>query len=345
MPEMLMQPSAAPDVWRGADVADESLWVRPMTEAELAEIDAALAAVKAKGGPAIGFAKDDFPLPALSEKINAIYQDVQHGRGFAVLRGLPVANYSRQDLETIYWGIGSHMGYPISQNPEGQLIAEVTDKGSSYATNVNDRGYRSRDKLNPHVDTSDVTVLLCVRQADDGGMSSLVSSGAIYNEILAKRPDLLPVLYRGFHHDLRGEGLTGSLDEVTHNRIPVFSYHEGLLSCCYNDKIMRSAHDKIGEPLTAQEREAIDLVLELAESDDLRLDFRLQQGDIQLVNNYTLLHFRSAFQSHPDPDQRRLLLRLWLNTHKPRPLDAIFADRYNTGPRGGVHPRAAQAAE
>lgn len=344
MTEILHIPSAARDVWRGPDLADESLWVRMLTTAEVAEIDTALASVKAGGGPAIGFGKDAFALPTLAAKIDTIYEDVQHGRGFAVLRGLPAEKYSRKDLETIYWGIGSHLGYPISQNPEGHLIAEVTDKGSSYASNINDRGYRSRDKLNPHVDTSDVTVLLCVRQADDGGMSSLASSGAIYNEILAKRPDLLPVLYRGFHHDLRGEGPTGSLDEVT-ARIPVFSYHEGLLSCCYNDKIMRSAHAKRGEPLTAEELEAIDLVMELAESPAFRLDFRLQEGDLQFVNNYTLLHFRAAFETHPDPEQRRLLLRLWLNTHAPRPLADDFADRYNTGPRGGVFVRDAQAAE
>ena len=344
MTDILRTPSAAPDVWHGHDLADGSRWVRTFTADEIAEIDAALASVKASGGPAIGFGKDDFPLPTLGGKIGAIYQDVQHGRGFAVLRGLPVRKYNRADLETIYWGIGSHMGYPISHNPEGHLIAEVTDKGSSYATNINDRGYRSRDKLNPHVDTSDVTVLLCVRQADDGGMSSLASSGAIYNAILAERPDLLPVLYRGFHHDLRGEGPTGSLDEVT-ARIPVFSYHEGLLSCCYNDKIMRSAHQKIGEPLTAEELEAIDLVMELAESPAFRLDFRLQEGDLQFVNNYTLLHFRAAFETHPDPEQRRLLLRLWQNTHEPRPLADDFADRYNTGPRGGVYVRGVEAAE
>ena len=144
-------------------------------------------------------------------------EEVQDGRGFAVFRGLPVEQYERADLEIIYWGIGAYMGQVISQNSMGDLIAEVTDKGASYDTAVNDRGYMSKDKLNPHVDTSDMTALLCLRKAGIGGKSSLTSSAAIYNEILSRRPDLLEVYYRGFHHDLRGEGPTGSLVEVTHN--------------------------------------------------------------------------------------------------------------------------------
>ncbi len=250
MTEILHTPATGPFVWHGSVMAQDNSWLHRLGRNDLAEIDDALESVKVSGLAPLSFGKDAFPLPTLAPKLAGVLAEVQDGRGFAVLRGLQPGKYNRADLEAIYWGIGAHLGNAISQNGEGQLLAEVTDKGSSYSTNVNDRGYRSRDKLNPHVDTSDMTALLCVRQADDGGMSSVASSAAIYNEILARRPDLLEPLYRGFHHDLRGEGPTGSFDEVTHGRIPVFSYYEGLLSCCYNDKIMRSAHQKAGAPLT-----------------------------------------------------------------------------------------------
>lgn len=345
MSDILREPAKGPAVWHGPAMAKDKSWLHQLDRNDLAEIDAALESVKSAGLAPLSFGRDAFPLPTLSPRLAAVLAEVQDGRGFAILRGLPPGKYSRADLEAVYWGIGAHLGNAISQNGEGQLLAEVTDKGSSYSTNVNDRGYRSRDKLNPHVDTSDMTALLCVRQADDGGMSSVASSAAVYNEFLAHRPDLLEPLYRGFHHDLRGEGPTGSFDEVTHGRIPVFSYHEGLLSCCYNDKIMRSAHEKCGQPLRPQEIEAIDLVMQIAESPEIRLDFRMEEGDIQLINNYVLLHFRSAFDSHPDPNQRRLLLRMWMNNFKPRPLAENFADRYNTGPRGGVFSANARAAE
>ncbi len=336
MTDVLREPLTGPSVWHGNQFTQDLSWVHEVSEPDIGDLENALAHAKHSGVTPGKFSKNDFPLSAFGNKIKTLLDEVQDGRGFAIFRGLPVERYERSDLEIIFWGIGAYMGQVISQNSKGDLIAEVTDKGASYDTAVNDRGYMSRDKLNPHVDTSDMTALLCVRKAGKGGMSSLTSSAAIYNKILSSRPDMLEILYRGFHHDLRGEGPTGSLTEVTHSRIPVFSYYQGLLSCCYNDKIMRSAHEKINMPLTDDEKESIDFLLEIAESPELRCDFELEVGDIQFINNYVLLHSRSAFESHPDPAERRCLLRMWMNCQNPRPLAPDFSDRYNTGPRGGV---------
>jgi alpha-ketoglutarate-dependent taurine dioxygenase len=341
MSNILREPATGPTLWQGDWFERDLGWIHELSNADISDLEDGLAMARRSGVEPIGFTRESFPLRAFGATIERILDEVQNGRGFAIFRGLPVERYERADLEMIYWAIGAYMGQVISQNGMGDLIAEVTDKGASYDNVVNDRGYMSKDKLNPHVDTSDMTALLCLRTSGNGGMSSLTSSAAVYNEILSCRPDLLEVYYRGFHHDLRGEGPTGSFDEVTQNRIPVFSYHEGLLSCCYNDKIMRSAHDKTGQPLTDLEREAIDLLLEVAELPELRCDFELEVGDIQFINNYVLLHARSAFESDPDPAERRCLLRMWMNCRNPRPLATNFADRYNTGPRGGVFVRAA----
>jgi alpha-ketoglutarate-dependent taurine dioxygenase len=341
MSNILREPATGPTLWQGDWFERDLGWIHELSNADISDLEDGLAMARRSGVEPIGFTRESFPLRAFGATIERILDEVQNGRGFAIFRGLPVERYERADLEMIYWAIGAYMGQVISQNGMGDLIAEVTDKGASYDNVVNDRGYMSKDKLNPHVDTSDMTALLCLRTSGNGGMSSLTSSAAVYNEILSCRPDLLEVYYRGFHHDLRGEGPTGSFDEVTHNRIPVFSYHEGLLSCCYNDKIMRSAHDKTGQPLTDLEMEAIDLLLEVAELPELRCDFELEVGDIQFINNYVLLHARSAFESDPDPAERRCLLRMWMNCRNPRPLATNFADRYNTGPRGGVFVRAA----
>ena len=50
-------------------------------------------------------------------------------------------------------------------------------------------------------------------------MSRVISSTATYNAVLAERPEFLEVLYRGFYNDLRGEGPTQKIDELTHNPI------------------------------------------------------------------------------------------------------------------------------
>ena len=73
---------------------------------------------------------------------------------------------------------------------------------------------------------------------------------------------------------------------------------------------------------------------------DLRLEMEFRKGDIQILNNRTTLHSRTAFTDQLDLDQRRLLLRLWLNSFTPRPMHPAFANQLNTGARGAVTIRA-----
>ena len=331
-----LEPVHGPVAWSGPVLAKDDSWIYRLTSADILEIEAALDRLPAHKLQAHNFERGEFPLPKLGSKLTGILDTVQNGCGFALVRGLPLDKWNRQQIDAVYWGLGSYFGEPISQNGEGQLIAEVTNRGQSYESNTNDRGYRSRDRLHPHVDTSDITALLCLQPAKSGGHSSIASSLTVLNALLERHPEHLPRLAHGYHHDLRGEGPTRKLDEVTHNRIPVFSTFQGNTSCCLNYKIMKSAHDKIGEPFTPEDEAAINTLIDIALSDDVRLDMWLERGDIQLVNNYVLLHWRTEFEDWPEPERRRCLLRLWLNTRRPRPLAPDFADRYNTGPRGGV---------
>jgi hypothetical protein len=89
------------------------------------------------------------------------------------------------------------------------------------------------------------------------------------------------------------------------------------------------------EPLTDLENAAIDCVESLALRDDLRLDMMLQPGDVQLLSNHTVMHTRTGFIDHDDPDRKRLLLRIWINIPGGRELPEDFADHFNTGPREG----------
>src|SRR3546814_8525712 len=91
-----------------------------------------------------------------------------------MLRGLPVEDYDVESLYTIYWGLGVHLGTPMSQNAKGELIAEVTDRGKDYEQN-NVRGYTTRAALVPHCDSTDAVTLLCVHPSKSGGASWITS--------------------------------------------------------------------------------------------------------------------------------------------------------------------------
>ncbi len=335
MPEMLLEPVRDPSAWKAADYENNDSWIHRFTEDDLAEIDAALNGIRSQGLSVPSFGREEFPLPRLEEKIYRVVEEVDEGRGFALFRGLPVEKYDLEVLRVIYWGIGAYFGNPISQNSKGEILADVVDLGNDYG-NINSRGYKTRAALSPHVDSSDLVALLCVNTGRTGGESMLSSSASVYNEILQHHREYLPVLCRGFHRDLRGEGVTEKIDEVTFHEIPVFSYFENQLSCDFNERIIRSARVRMDQPLTDLEDAALNCFRTVASRPDIQFRMHLQKGDIQLVNNYTVLHSRAAYTDYTDPARKRRLMRFWVNSRNARALDPNFANKYNTGPRGGV---------
>ena len=329
------EPVIERSAWSARDLAADPSLQYTMSAAQVEELDGAMRTAIASGLKAAEFTREQFALPTLGPRIAALSDEVENGRGVAMLRGIPVQRYDTDAIRVLYWGFGVHAGIPVSQNSKGQLIAEVSDKGNDYGDR-NTRGFATNAELAPHVDTSDMTTLLCLRGARSGGESKVVSSTTIYNAILAEHPEYLNILYRGFHHDLRGEGPTGDINELTVNRVPVYSYHNGRVSCSFNYRIIESATEKSGVPFTAEERAALDFVREVAMREELTLRFTMAPGDIQMISNHSVFHARTTFVDHDDPDQRRCLLRIWANMREGRKLEADFAARYNTGPRGGV---------
>ncbi len=334
----LRRPLDHPSVWRREDMEGRDDWIRQFSDAELDEICAALP--RRFGAP--GFGKADFPLPSLSLRLADMVDELENGRGFVLMRGLDRLGLDPQALRDAYWGLAQHMGRTISQNPAGALIGEVYDRGFDYTDN-NVRGHTTNSEIGPHCDTADVVGLLCIRPAAAGGESLIASSGAIYNEILATRPDLVDPLAAGFRIDLAGKGPTGAANEVTRARIPVFSWYAGRLSCRFNRKQIEDGQRKLGRCLSEQEQEAVEMVERLALDPRFRLEMDFRPGDIQWLNNHAILHGRAGYRDSGHPGRHRLLLRLWMNIPNGRPLAPAFADRLNTGPRGGVHAREARA--
>ena len=122
-------------------------------------------------------------------RLAKIGREVLEGRGFALVRGLPVERWGRRLAALAFLGLGLHWGRLRLQNREGHLLGHVKDLGlTSQDPNV--RIYQTRERQNYHTDSCDVVALLCLQPAKAGGLSSLVSSVTIFNEILNRRPDL-----------------------------------------------------------------------------------------------------------------------------------------------------------
>jgi hypothetical protein len=207
---------------------------------------------------------------------------------------------------------------------------------SSRDPNV--RIYQTRERQNYHTDSCDVVALLCLHPARSGGLSSLVSSVTIFNELRRRRPDWARVLFEPIETDRRGEVPSG---EKPYFRIPVFNWHAGLLSTIYHRPYIESARrfDEV-PPLSEAQTEALNAFDALANDPALHFFMEFRPGDVQLVCNHSLLHDRTAFDDWPEPDRKRHLLRLWLAPVGARPLPPVFAERYGSvtpGDRGGMH--------
>lgn len=222
------------------------------------------------------------------------------------------------------------------QNAAGHLLGHVRDLGLS-SDDPNTRIYQTRERQTHHTDSCDVVGLLCLRAAKAGGLSSLVSSTTIFNEIRRRRPDLLRVLLDPIETDRRGEVPEGSKPYFT---IPVFNSHEGMFSAIYQRQYIESARRFEGvAPLSKLQIEALDLLDQLANDSHLNLMMELEPGDIQLVHNHTILHDRTAFEDYREPERKRHLLRLWMAPLNARSLPEVYAERFGSltpGDRGGV---------
>ena len=263
MTEQLLEPVTDRSAWKGEDLVADTSWRFALEQRHVDEIVTLVESLRATGSrpPAIG--RDQFSASALAELFTSVRDELETGFGVARLIGLPVERFDVPDLETLFWAMGLLLGQPVSQNAAGECIVHIVDRGVSYDT-TNARGYTTSAELVPHCDAGPDFRLLCAHPAKSGGESSLVSSMAVYNEILDKHPEYLDVLYRGFYHDLRGEGPTGSSEELTNHPIPIYSYFAGRLSCSFNTKSMEQANEKRGTRYAETAQAAVDYILDLA---------------------------------------------------------------------------------
>ena len=328
-------------IWYVSDMKDNTSWLNPITPEQQQEVSVALQIAKAKGCTVANITKEDFPLPHFGKLLAKMQTELDQGYGFSVLRNVPIEGLTIEDVELVYSGITAHFGEKFNQDTQGTLIDHVADRGGDYAADISVRGYTTNAQLTPHCDSGDLVVLLCVRPAKEGGLNNISCTMAVYNELVETHPEYLEVLYTGFHYNIRGNGPIGEFQDITKHRVPVFSYYQDMLSCRYNQKAILTAEELPGvEPLTVLEKDAINYVAELAMRDDIRFDVHLEAGDIAFLNNNTVFHNRDSFVDHEEPENKRLLLRQWVNLDGARELTEEFADHYNTGPRRGpaIHP-------
>ena len=298
-----------PAAWRADDFTDNS-WVNVLSREQKRELTFAAQGLPDDEHQWLAMSRDNLDLPALSPLFDAVTAALEQGRGFVLLRGIDL---SRDDVDFAYrvnWILATALGEVIAQNANGEVIGAVTSVVEASDNGLETRGYVSNAELRFHCDGGDVATLLCVRQAPEGGSSALASMQTIHITMIEECPEQAQTLYDGLSIYMHK---VGNLAGRTMPKRPVFFPQEDHLLSWANLRLMELPYEASGKQMPGDQRAALDAFEEIAERRENKLTFKLQPGDMLLVHNNVCLHKRSSFTDDPDPDKKRLMLRLWYN--------------------------------
>jgi hypothetical protein len=320
---VMRQPIQTQAAWRAAEIAGSGRWLRVLTAAEVEAAVAMLGAVR--GQPMLQMSCRDVPLGAFAPVLDELTRALEDGFGFMTLRGFPVERFSVEENRQLFWAIGTHLGVARPQGKASQLMSDVRAAGGEYR-GAGGRGYNTNAELDYHVDGTDIVGLYCLQTAKSGGLSRVASSVAIHNEILRRDPDLVDRLYEAFPWNRQNEEAP---DEPPFYMAPVYSLRDGAFAARYIRNHIRSGQLRDDTPrLNERDHRALDIIQDLAETDEFRFDMVLERGDMQFLNNHVMIHSRTQFEDFEEPERRRHLLRLWLSIPGGRALCEGMRDAY-----------------
>lgn len=298
-----------PDAWLGPELQSSTDWICRLSPEDVAELRAALRHAGEREKDFHRWTRGDFPLPTLGPRIRSWLAELDRGRGFVLVKGFPVGEHSKEECAAIYWGIGLHMGRAVSQNTDGDLLGHIRDTGAD-PKQYGVRLYKTRAEQDFHTDGADIIGLFCLRPAKSGGVSRIVSSVAIYNEMLARRPDLAHVLFEPFPFDTQGQHKPGAKPWF---EMAVCRFADDRLRTFFIPwYILESQQHEDTPRLTAAQKEAIAFIERTANDPGFYLDMHFEPGDMQFLKNASVLHKRTEYEDWSEPDLKRHLLRLWI---------------------------------
>ena len=299
----------SPARWTAAELERDKRWIFRIEDRGRRDLVATLRKARDPDKSLLDYRKDDFDLGAAMPVIHAAMNETKHGRGVAIVRGLPRDELDEKSFELMTWAIGLQTGVARPQGKATHYVSAVRDAGTAYRTGTG-RGYSSNAELDFHTDSSDVVFLSCYNKAVEGGMSITTSSITAYETMAEEFPGLVHYLREPVHFSRQGEEAPDEAPSYPH---PIFDEEGGKLFSKWNRNRVTSAQKIPGVPqLSAEHWRALETFDQIVRREDLAHTMWLEPGDIQIINSHVTLHSRTEFVDHDDPAKKRLLFRLWL---------------------------------
>jgi alpha-ketoglutarate-dependent taurine dioxygenase len=296
--------------WRRESIAPDG-WLIPLPVDCVAELDEVAAAVRAPPRPVDTLDPADFSLRACTAVMASVRAKLETDTGLAVVDRFPVERYSHAENLAIGWLLAAMLGQVVAQKATGTRLYDVKDSGQALGYGVR----RSVTNLGQPFHTDGGWLwkapafvgLFCLESAMEGGLSRFVSLVTAHHELRRRRPDLLARLYQPFHWDRQGEHAP---DAPRVSRQPVFEYEGGTLASRYYEDYIRNGSKLADAELDDEGLQALEAMREIVDDPVNWVEFRIEKGQLQYLNNRQFAHSRTAFQD-AGPGQGRHMLRLW----------------------------------
>jgi alpha-ketoglutarate-dependent taurine dioxygenase len=296
--------------WNRESISPEG-WLIPLPADCVAELDEVAAAVRATPRPVDTLDPAEFSLRACTAVMASVRAKLETDTGLAVVDRFPVERYSQAENLAIGWLLAAMLGQVVAQKANGTRLYDVKDSGQALGYGVR----RSVTNLGQPFHTDGGWLwkapafvgLFCLESAMEGGLSRFASLVTAHHELRRRRPELLARLYQPFDWDRQGEHAP---DAPRVSRQPVFEYEGGTLASRYYEDYMRNGSKLAGAELDDEGVQALEAMREIVDDPANWVEFRIERGQLQYLNNRQFAHSRTAF-ADAGPGQGRHMLRLW----------------------------------
>ena len=310
---MLDRPVTGKKAWVRKDIRRED-WLLELPQQCIAELRAILPVLRSDQ-LIEAIDANRFELPACRAFMRRVKTVLDDGVRFAVIDRLPMHELTEYEANALYWILSCFIARPVQQKLNGAMTYKVHDTGQKATAGSGVRPDQTNMDQYFHNDNSynttppEYVALLCVRPAKSGGVSHVTSFYTVNNELLRAHRHVLPRLYRPFWYDRQKEYAPAEPD-VIHE--PIFSFDGERLRARLGLFQIRSGYTMKNQPIDPEGAAAIEALQKTFADASLQTDFLMEPGHLQFVNNREIGHRRTQFEDFDDPEQKRLLQRLWL---------------------------------
>jgi alpha-ketoglutarate-dependent taurine dioxygenase len=309
---MLHAAGADVPAWQ-RDALSPADWLIPLPSACVAELDAVVRFLRKFPRPVWHLAPEAFELRACTHVMAQVREQLHYWTGFVVVDRIPVERYSATENRAIVWLLGSLMGQLVAQKWNGTVLYDVKDTRKPVGFGAGRRAIIDLAQ-DFHTDGGWLELppaavgLFCLQPAQQGGLSRLVSLVTAHNELQRWHPELLERLYRPFCWDRQGEHAPG---DSRMSWQPVFQYVGHTLMARFCADAIFKGYRLAGIELDDAGAAALAALRAILYDPAHRVEFRLEKGQLQYVNNRQCAHARTAFVDDPGALEQRHMLRLW----------------------------------